>query len=104
MRTERNRFPVRAISLAVRSALLLMCAAPALALAQQAMTDEVKELVYPTTWFDLGALVVDQSLYQILQILSVAIFEKTELSQGFFNVIDEIEGPTVDKQLNLFEF
>jgi MtrB/PioB family decaheme-associated outer membrane protein len=61
MRTERNRFPVRVISLAVRSALLLMCAAPALALAQQVMSDEVKELVYPTTWFDLGVLVVDQS-------------------------------------------
>ena len=47
---------------------------------------------------------LDQSLYQILQILSVTIFEKTALSQGFFNVVDEIESLTVAKQLDLFEF
>jgi len=47
---------------------------------------------------------LDQSLYQILQILSVTIFEKTPLSQGFFNVGDEIENLMPAKQLNLFEF
>jgi hypothetical protein len=47
---------------------------------------------------------LQQSLYQILQILSVTIFEKTPLSQGFFNVADEIESLTVAKQLHLFEF
>jgi IS4 transposase len=47
---------------------------------------------------------LDQSLDQILQILSVTIFEKTALSQVFFNVVDEIESLTVAKQLNLFKF
>jgi len=47
---------------------------------------------------------LDQSLYQILQILSVTIFEKTALSQGFFNVADETESLTVVKQLDLFKF
>ncbi len=46
---------------------------------------------------------LQQSLYQILQILSVTIFEKTALSQGFFNVADEAESLTVAKQSNLFE-
>jgi MtrB/PioB family decaheme-associated outer membrane protein len=61
MKTHGQRFAVSAVSLAVRSALLLICAAPSLALAQQVMSDEVKELVYPTSWFDLGALAVDKS-------------------------------------------
>jgi hypothetical protein len=47
---------------------------------------------------------LDQSLYQILQILSVTIFEKTPLSQGFFNTEDDIRNLMLDKQLNLFEF
>jgi hypothetical protein len=47
---------------------------------------------------------LDQSLYQILQILSVTIFEKTPISQGFFNVADETENMKLAKQLNLFEF
>jgi hypothetical protein len=46
---------------------------------------------------------LDQSLYQILQILSVTIFEKTPISQGFFNVADETENMELAKQLNLFE-
>ncbi|HET7777193.1 MAG TPA: MtrB/PioB family outer membrane beta-barrel protein, partial [Rudaea sp.] len=49
------------MSLAVRSALFLIFAGPSLALAQQVMTDEVKELAYPTSWFDLGVLATDQS-------------------------------------------
>jgi hypothetical protein len=47
---------------------------------------------------------LDQSLYQILQILSVTIFEKTPISQAFFNVTDETENMKLAKQLNLFEF
>ena len=47
---------------------------------------------------------LDQSLYQILQILSVTIFEKTPISQGFFKVADETENMKLAKQLNLFEF
>jgi hypothetical protein len=46
---------------------------------------------------------LDPSLYQILQILSVTIFEKTPISQGFFNVADETENMNLAKQLNLFE-
>jgi len=46
---------------------------------------------------------LDQSLYQILQILSVTIFEKTPISQGLFNVENEIEEFILAKQLNLFE-
>jgi hypothetical protein len=47
---------------------------------------------------------LDLSLYQILQILSVTIFEKTPISQGFFNIADETEDLITAKQLNLFEF
>jgi hypothetical protein len=47
---------------------------------------------------------LDQSLYQTLQILSVTIFEKIPISQGFFNVADETENMELAKQLNLFEF
>jgi hypothetical protein len=46
---------------------------------------------------------LDQSLYQILQILSVTIFEKTPISRAFFNVADETENMNLAKQLNLFE-
>jgi MtrB/PioB family decaheme-associated outer membrane protein len=56
------RFPANRVSVAIRAALLLMCVSPALASAQAVdMSDEVKELVYPTSFFDLGALVVDES-------------------------------------------
>ena len=47
---------------------------------------------------------LDLSLYQILQILSVTIFEKTPILEGFFNFADETENPNLAKQLNLFEF
>jgi len=47
---------------------------------------------------------LDQSLYQILQILSVTIFEKTPISRAFFNVADEADHLNFAKQLNLFEF
>ena len=47
---------------------------------------------------------LDLSPYQILQILSVAIFEKTPILEGFFNFADENEDLNLGKQLNLFEF
>ena len=47
---------------------------------------------------------LDLSLYKILQILSVTIFEKTPISEGFFNFADETEDLNPGKQLNLFEF
>jgi transposase len=47
---------------------------------------------------------LDLSLYQILQILSITIFEKTPISEGFLNMADETDNLKVSKQLNLFEF
>jgi hypothetical protein len=47
---------------------------------------------------------LDLSLYKILQILSVTIFEKTPILEGFFNFADETESLNLGKQLNLFEF
>ncbi len=44
------------------------------------------------------------SLYKILQILSITIFEKTPILEGFFNFADESEDPNSSNQLNLFEF
>lgn len=47
---------------------------------------------------------LDLSLYKILQILSVTIFEKTPILQGFSTLADETEDAKIAKQLNLFEF
>jgi len=47
---------------------------------------------------------LDLSLYKILQILSVTIFEKTPILEGSFNFADETENLNLGKQLNLFEF
>ena len=47
---------------------------------------------------------LDQSLYQILEILSVTIFEKTPISEGFLNLTDKNDDCILGKQLNLFEF
>ena len=47
---------------------------------------------------------LDLSLYKILEILSVTIFEKTPILEGFFNFADETEDMNLVKQLNLFEF
>ncbi len=47
---------------------------------------------------------LDLSLYKILQILSVTIFEKNPILEGFFNFADETEHLNLAKQLNLFEF
>lgn len=47
---------------------------------------------------------LDFSLYKILQILSITIFEKAPILEGFFNFADQSESPTVANQLRLFEF
>jgi hypothetical protein len=47
---------------------------------------------------------LDQSRYQILQILSVTIFGKTPFLQGFLHLADANEDAEIAKQLNLFEF
>ncbi len=47
---------------------------------------------------------LDLSLYKILQILSVTIFEKTPILEGFFNFTEQCQDQNLDKQLNLFDF
>jgi hypothetical protein len=47
---------------------------------------------------------LDLSLYKILQILSVTIFEKTPILEGFSNYAEGTDDLNVCKQLNLFEF
>jgi len=47
---------------------------------------------------------LDLSLYKILQILSVTVFEKTPILEGFSNFSDEITGAEPCIQLNLFDF
>lgn len=62
MKTDTRSLAVNAIVAAIRSALFTaICAAPMLALAQDAPSDEVKDLIYPTNWFDLGILALDES-------------------------------------------
>lgn len=45
---------------------------------------------------------LDLSLYKILQILSITLFEKTQLLSGFSKVADTFKGPDPRTQLNLF--
>jgi len=45
----------------------------------------------------------DLSLYKILQILSITIFEKTPILEGFFSFADEPQDHNLGKQLNLFD-
>jgi hypothetical protein len=47
---------------------------------------------------------LELSLYKILQILSVTIFEKTPILEGFSNFCDESPDTEPGMQLNLFEF
>jgi hypothetical protein len=49
-------------------------------------------------------LQIDASLYTLLQILSVSIFEKTQLQQAFTGTGNTSEQTDLDNQLNLFEF
>jgi hypothetical protein len=46
---------------------------------------------------------LDASLYTLLQILSVSIFEKTQLSCAFQVDTTQTVSPTNSNQLNLFE-
>lgn len=48
-------------------------------------------------------LKLEHSLYTILQIFSVSLFERTQLNQGFFNSNFTIPDSSVGKQLNLFD-
>jgi hypothetical protein len=45
----------------------------------------------------------DASLYTILQILSLTLFEKMSLNQLITNINHELEGAQMSNQLNLFE-
>src|SRR6201987_1444290 len=47
---------------------------------------------------------LDLSLYKILQILSVTVFEKTPILEGFSNFADEFSDAEPCTQLNLFDF
>ena len=49
-------------------------------------------------------LQIDASLYSLLQILSVSVFEKTQLSQAFAGVDCILEQYLLPNQLNLFDF
>ena len=49
-------------------------------------------------------LQIDASLYTLLQILSVSVFEKTQLSQAFAGVDCIPEQYLLPNQLNLFDF
>jgi hypothetical protein len=47
---------------------------------------------------------LDLSLYKILQILSVTVFEKTSILEGFSNFNDGFTDAEPRNQLNLFDF
>ena len=47
---------------------------------------------------------LELSLYKILQILSVSVFEKTPILEGFSNFSDEVPDGESCMQLNLFDF
>ncbi len=49
-------------------------------------------------------LQIDASLYTLLQILSVSVFEKTQLQQAFQGCSNIPEPTAFDNQLNLFDF
>ena len=49
-------------------------------------------------------LQLDASLYTWLQILSVSVFEKTQLSSALQPDLDDLEMPFDANQLNLFNF
>jgi len=49
-------------------------------------------------------LQIDASLYTLLQILSVSLFEKTQLQQAFAGIDNISEQTNLNNQLNLFDF
>lgn len=69
--------------------------------------------VFTQIWIAISAYVlvaiikkllkVDHSLYTILQIISVSLFERTQLNQGFFTSDFKISDTADDKQLILFD-
>lgn len=59
MKTGERRFAVSAISLAVRSALVLTFAVSGAALAQDAGNDDLNALLYPINYFDVGVQALD---------------------------------------------
>ena len=70
--------------------------------------------VFTQIWIAISAYVlvaiikkllkVDHSLYTILQIISVSLFERTQLNQDFFTSNFKSSDPADDKQLILFDF
>ncbi|MEP6484282.1 MAG: MtrB/PioB family decaheme-associated outer membrane protein [Rudaea sp.] len=57
MKTDTNKFVVNSITLAIRTVLLLACAAAPLASrADEPASDDVKALIYPTNYVEIGAL------------------------------------------------
>jgi hypothetical protein len=46
---------------------------------------------------------LDASLYTLLQVFSVTLFEKIPLNQGFLDFTDDADGGVLDNQLNLFD-
>ena len=47
---------------------------------------------------------IDRSLYEILQILSITLFEKTPVLQAITAPYEQLEKPEIHKQLSLFDF
>ena len=70
--------------------------------------------VFTQIWIAISAYVlvaiikkllkVDHSLYTILQIISVSLFERTQLNQDFFTSNFKSSDPADDKQLILFDY
>ena len=46
---------------------------------------------------------LDASLYTLLQVFSVTLFEKIPLNQGFLDFTDDPNNDMIDNQLNLFD-
>jgi len=47
---------------------------------------------------------LEASLYTLLQVISVTVFEKIELKTAFCELDHRYDAPTIDNQLNLFDF
>lgn len=72
-----------------------------------------RNAVYTQIWIAISAYVlvaivkkelkIEQSLYSILQFLSIALFEKTPIIQAFQDIVDNCSTTEKYKQLNLFD-
>jgi len=49
-------------------------------------------------------LKIERSLYEILQILSISLFEQMPIEEAFMNIDLQIQNPSICKQLSLFDF